>query len=174
MGGGTVDYATIPAASLPANDYYHLSEKPLPFSINCGSTATQVSLSIADSQSNSTVPGILGPGFPESQNFGLGMVGTKRTGGYSVRFMNLTATGSSLYPLKRVSQSAGWLYNSDGRIDKTPYQHSWSRSTAPTPALVSSVSGTLIVKAVINKANDLNLSQDVPLNGLATLVVARI
>lgn len=145
-----------------------------PLSVNCGTAATQMALSVSDTQAASTVAGILGTGFAESQNFGLGAVDGRRTGGYSVRLSNLSSAGASLLPLKRTSSVAAWMYSADGRVDKFPYQHSWSRTTSPVPALVNVVSGTINVKAVINRGSALDLSKDVPLNGLATLVVTRI
>jgi type 1 fimbria pilin len=172
--GGTVDYGTINASSIPPSSFLPLQEKTLPLTVNCGTAAAQMALSVTDSQAASTVAGILGTGFPESQNFGLGMVGTNRTGGYSVRLSSLTSAGTALYPLKRTSSAGAWMYSSDGRVDKHPYQHSWSRNTSPTPAMVTSVTGTLVVRAVINRGSALDLSKDIPLNGLATLVVTRI
>lgn len=172
--GGEVNYGPISASSIPPNAYYPLPEKTLPLTVNCGSTAAQMALSVTDLRPSSTVTGILGTGFVESQNFGLGLVAGKRTGGYSVRFSTLSSQGTALYPIRRASGSGAWLYNGNGRIDKHPYQHSWSRTTAATPAFVSSITATLAVKAVINRGSELNLSNDVPLNGLATLIVTRI
>lgn len=39
---------------------------------------------LSDLQSASKVTGILGAGFTEAQNYGLGLANSKRTGGYSV------------------------------------------------------------------------------------------
>ena len=143
--------------------------------LGCGTwTAGRWSLPWPAPEAASTVAGILGTGFAESQNFGLGAVDGRRTGGYSVRLSNLSSAGASLLPLKRTSSVAAWMYSADGRVDKFPYQHSWSRTTSPVPALVNVVSGTINVKAVINRGSALDLSKDVPLNGLATLVVTRI
>ncbi|MBV4479500.1 DUF1120 domain-containing protein [Pseudomonas khavaziana] len=172
--GGEINYGQIRASDIPPNAYYPLDEKTLPLTVNCGSTAAQMALSVTDLQSSSTVAGILGFGFAESQNFGLGLVGGKRTGGYSVRLSRLASQGANLYPIKRASASGAWLYSSSGLVDKYPYQHSWSRSTAATPAFVNSITGTLAVKAVLNRGSELNLSNDIPLNGLATLIVTRI
>ena len=174
ISSGVIDYGQISAASILPNAFNPLQEKTLPLSVNCGTAATQMALSVSDTQAVSTVAGILGTGFAESQNFGLGAVDGRRTGGYSVRLSNLSSAGASLLPLKRTSSVAAWMYSADGRVDKFPYQHSWSRTTSPVPALVNVVSGTINVKAVINRGSALDLSKDVPLNGLATLVVTRI
>ncbi|MFO2461924.1 DUF1120 domain-containing protein [Pseudomonas sp. 15FMM2] len=171
---GVIDYGQISASTILPNAFNPLHEKTLPLTVNCGTTATQMALSVTDTQAGSTVPGILGTGYTESQNFGLGAQNGRHTGGYSVRLSNLTSGGASLHPLKRSSSGAAWTYSSNGRVDKFPYQHSWSRTTSPVPALVNTVSGTIYVRAVINKGSALDLSKDVPLNGLATLVVTRI
>lgn len=172
--GGTVDYGLIAASTLQPTTPTPLTEKSLPLNVNCGSTAAQIALSVNDLQASSTVDRILGAGIPETQNFGLGTVGNRRTGGYSVRFSSLNGAGATLHSIKRATQASSWMYSSDGRIDKFPYQHSWSRNTQPVPAFVTSVSGTLVVRAVINRGDALDLGNDIPLNGLATLVVNRI
>ncbi|AKA83339.1 Beta-fimbriae probable major subunit [Pseudomonas synxantha] len=68
----------------------------------------------------------------------------------------------------------GAWQNSDGKVAQSPSQYSWRNSVTITPASISQLTGTLAVKAVINRAQDLDLSRDVSIDGRATLVLSYI
>ncbi|MCK3829885.1 hypothetical protein [Pseudomonas fluorescens] len=140
--------------------------------INCGTTPARFGLTFTDLQAGSKVAGILGAGFSEAQNFGLGMAASRRTGGYSVTLRDLRSTGTTLFPIMRTGLGA-WQ-NSDGRVAQSPSQYSWRNSVTVTPAAISQLTATVAVKAVINKAQDLDLSRDISIDGRATLVLSYI
>lgn len=171
-GSGIIDYGTIRSNELSQTAFTPREERTTSLIVNCGTTPARFGITFTDLQAGSKVTGILGAGFTEAQNFGLGAVGTRRTGGYSVTFRDLRASGVTLNPIVRTGTGA-WQ-SSDGRVAQTPSQYSWRDGTVITPALISQFTGTLAVRAVINRAADLDLSRDISLDGRATLVLSYI
>lgn len=168
--GGVVDYGVIRAAELSQTTFNPREERTTSLSVNCGTTPMRFGLTVTDLQAGSKVPGILGVGFTEAQNYGLGAPGGRRTGGYSVTLRNLTAIGVTLNPITRTSASGAWQ-SSDGKVAQAPSQYSWRNGSTITPASITQLTGVIAVKAVINKARDLDLSRSVDLDGRATLVL---
>ena len=68
----------------------------------------------------------------------------------------------------------GAWQSSDGKVAQSPSQYSWRNGSTITPASITQLTGTIAVKAVINKAQDLDLSRDVSIDGRATLVLSYI
>lgn len=169
-GSGIIDYGTIRSGELSQTAFNPREERSTSLTINCGTTPTKFGLAFTDLQANSKVAGILGAGFTEAQNYGLGAVGTRKTGGYSVTLKDLRASGVTLYPIMRVG--TGVWQSSDGKVAQTPSQYSWRNGTTITPASIAQLTGTIAVKAVINKAQDLDLSRDVSIDGRSTLVLS--
>lgn len=169
-GGGIVDYLTIPVASLSPTQFNPLTAKTVGLTISCGQNAAPIRVALTDLQSGSKVAGILGAGFTEAQNYGLGLANGKRTGGYSVTLKNLTGNNGTLSPIMRNSQGAAWQI-SDGKVAQSPAQYSWRSGATVVPVSVSTLTGTLEVRAVINRTNDLDLTRDVTLDGRTSLSV---
>ncbi|MFL1387116.1 DUF1120 domain-containing protein [Pseudomonas tritici] len=172
-GGGIVDYQTIPSGGLSATNFNPLTEKPVSLSVSCGKSPAKFGLTLTDMKSDSKVTGILGAGFNESQNFGLGLVSGKRTGGYSVTLKNLRSSNGSLYPIVRAGTAANWQ-SSDGKVAQRPNQYSWRDGSHLLPASITHLTGTLEVKAVINRTQDLDITREVMLDGRATLELSYI
>ncbi|MGU3306352.1 DUF1120 domain-containing protein [Pseudomonas sp. M5A4_2d] len=171
-GSGIIDYGTIRSGELSQTAFNPREEKTTSLIVNCGATPARFGITFTDLQAGNKVTGILGAGFTEAQNFGLGAVGTRRTGGYSVTLRDLRSSGVSLHPIMRIG--AGTWNNSDGKVAQSPTQYSWRNGAAFTPAAVNQLTGTLAVKAVINRARDLDLSRDISIDGRATLVLSYI
>ena len=171
-GGGIIDYGTIRSGELSQTAFNPREEKTTSVAVNCGSTPAKFALALTDLQAGSKVTGILGAGYTEAQNFGLGAVSSRRTGGYSVTLRDLRSSSVVLNPIMRVSTGA-WQ-NSDGKVAQAPSQYSWRNGSTVTPASISQLTGVIAVKAVINRAQDLDLSRDVSLDGRATLVLSYI
>ena len=171
-GSGIIDYGTIRSGELSRTAFNPREEKTTSLVINCGTTPARFGLTFTDLQAGSKVAGILGAGFSEAQNFGLGMAGSRRTGGYSVTLRDLRSSGTTLFPIMRTGLGA-WQ-NSDGKVAQSPSQYSWRNAVAVTPAAISQLTATVAVKAVINKAQDLDLSRDISIDGRATLVLSYI
>ena len=171
-GGGIIDYGTIRSGELSQTAFNPREEKTTSVAVNCGTTPAKFALAVTDLQAGSKVTGILGAGYTEAQNFGLGAVSSRRTGGYSVTLRDLRSSGVVLNPIMRVSPGA-WQ-NSDGKVAQAPSQYSWRNGSTVTPASISQLTGVIAVKAVINRAQDLDLTRDVTLDGRATLVLSYI
>ncbi|CAD5203997.1 DUF1120 domain-containing protein [Pseudomonas sp. FEN] len=170
--GGIVDYGKIRAAELSANAYTRLQPRGVPFSVNCDG-GTRVGVKTLDNRSGSKVPGILqaaiGPGYNDVYNYGLGTTADgKRIGGYSLSVKDSVAD----FPLVNtiVSTNNGLSWNrGNGALGQYQNIMSWSGFFATHPASVQRVSGTLEVQAVINKTSELDVTQEINLDGLATL-----
>ena len=171
-GGGIIDYGTIRSGELSQTAFNPREEKTTSVAVNCGTTPAKFALAVTDLQAGSKVTGILGAGYTEAQNFGLGAVSSRRTGGYSVTLRDLRSSSVVLNPIMRVSTGA-WQ-NSDGKVAQAPSQYSWHNGSTVTPASISQLTGVIAVKAVINRAQDLDLTRDVTLDGRATLVLSYI
>ncbi|KAF1031111.1 MAG: hypothetical protein GAK37_00968 [Pseudomonas sp.] len=170
--GGIIDYGTIRAGELSQTAFNPREEKTASLVVNCGTTPAKFGLTLTDLQAGSKVAGILGSGYTEAQNYGLGSVGGRRTGGYSVTLRDLRSSSITLSPIVRANGGA-W-YNSDGKVAQSPSQYSWRSSTTVTPASISQLTGVIAVRAVINRGQDLDLSRDVTLDGRTTLVLSYI
>lgn len=169
-GGGIINYDDILSGQLSPTAFNPLEEKTTPLTVSCGTTSAKFGLKFVDLQPASKVPGILsalGSGYTETQNYGLGLVSGRKTGGYAVTLKDLRSSTTTLYPIMRVGTSA-WQ-SSDGRVAQSPSQYSWRNSSTLTPASITQLSGTIAVRAVINKGQDLDLSRDTTLDGRATL-----
>ncbi|MGU9858004.1 DUF1120 domain-containing protein [Pseudomonas sp. LF245] len=174
-GGGIINYGDIPSGQLLPTAFNPLTERTTPLTVSCGSTPAKFGLKFVDLQAASKVPGILsalGSGYTEAHNYGLGIVSGRKTGGFSVTLRDLKSSGATLYPIVRVGTGA-WQ-TSDGKVAQSPSQHSWRSGTTAGPASVAQLTGTIAVRAVINKAQDLDLSRDVTLDGRATLELSYI
>ncbi|NVZ51726.1 DUF1120 domain-containing protein [Pseudomonas sp. B6002] len=169
-GSGIIDYGVIRSGELSQTAFNPREERSTSLVVSCGATPAMFGLTFTDLQAGSKVPGILGTGFSEAQNYGLGSTGARRTGGYSITLKDLRAPGLVLNPIMRTGTGA-WQ-NSDGKVAQAPAQYSWRSGTAATPASIAQLTGTIAVKAVINKAQDLDLSRDVSIDGRATLVLS--
>ncbi|HCT04468.1 MAG TPA: hypothetical protein DIW86_03790 [Pseudomonas sp.] len=167
---GIIDYRVIRSGELSQTAFNPREERSTSLAVSCGATPAMFGLTFTDLQAGSKVTGILGAGFTEQQNFGLGAVGTRRTGGYSITLKDLKSSNLVLNPIVRTG-TGGWQ-SSDGKVAQAPSQYSWRSGTAVTPASISLLTGTIAVKAVINKAQDLDLSRDVSIDGRATLVLS--
>ncbi|AZE91927.1 DUF1120 domain-containing protein [Pseudomonas orientalis] len=172
---GTVQYGNISAGQLSPTAFTPLGEKTTPISVSCGTTPALFGLKFIDLQATSKVPRILdvlGSGYTEAHNYGLGIVNARKTGGFAITLRDLRASGAALSPIVRVG-SGGWG-NSDGKVAQAPNQYSWRSGAALTPAAISQLTGTIAVRAVINKGQDLDLSRDIIIDGRVTIELSYI
>jgi len=167
-GGNVVDYGTIPAKSLTAGAYTKLAEKSVPFSISCDAK-TKMALKVADNRASSVITDIEEARY----NFGLGNVGTANIGGYTLKFLQSSVTTDG--------QPANQIFSTDGNKTWTATgvngtlgkdrTFSWADAGATVPAPFKLVSGSITVFPTLNKPENLPLTQDIPLDGSATLEV---
>ncbi|MBB6289243.1 MULTISPECIES: DUF1120 domain-containing protein [unclassified Pseudomonas] len=174
-GGGIINYGDIPSGQLLPTAFNPLAERTAPLTVTCGTTPATFGLKFVDLQAASKVPGILnvlGSGYTEVHNYGLGTANGRRTGGFAVTLRDLRSSSTVLSPIMRVGNGA-WQ-NSDGKVAQSPTQYSWRSGTTITPASIAQLTGTIAVRAVINRGQDLDLSRDITLDGRATLELSYI
>lgn len=173
-GGGVADYGTIPARSLKPGAVTPLPAKSLSFSINCDAAA-KVSVRAIDNRTSSVIVGIVAAGsgdgtLSDSFNFGLGTAAGKSIGGYAIVFQPASYTGDYQQAQLLYSTDSGttWQASTTGNVAKNR-SFGWG---APGSSYVSSlrtISGTVTVQPYINKPENLSLSQEILLDGSATL-----
>lgn len=189
-GGGTVDYGTIKADTLKADDYTVLPVKSLDFAITCDGNAKvavnafsgRMGTTVGDAEATngaSTIPAgitIFGQDSSTStaQAFGLGLDGTKKIGGYLTRFNNANAKadGVAVDTITRRGPTGTWLaaaQKTANLVSKTFLQPSWAATGTLTPVAFKTLATTLEVQAFINKASELDITKPIQLDGLATL-----
>lgn len=172
-GGGVIDYGNIPAEDLNQTSYKVLDKKEIIFNINCQSS-TRVGLKALDGRDASKVDGILastiGADYTENYNYGLGKtVNGENIGGYAVNMRAANAGGNPVIAITSLDDGATWIRTATGAVGQSTNVTSWSQDIGdPTPISFITLSGTLEVQAVINKASELTIDNSIPLDGLAT------
>ncbi|MFJ5235243.1 DUF1120 domain-containing protein [Pseudomonas neuropathica] len=175
QGGGVVDYGNIAAEDLNQTSFTVLEKKEVVFNINCRSM-TKVGLKAQDGKGFSQVPGILaatiGSDYTDNYNYGLGAtVDGENIGGYAVNLKpgSFNAGGASVKNINSLDNGTTWVETATGAVGQTDNLASWSSNTGTlTPISFITLSGVMEVQAVINKASELTINNDVPLDGLTT------
>jgi len=158
--GGNVHHGKISSKDLNKDKVTKLARKTLQLTVNCDS-AIAFRLNPIDNQLGSSIDGNM---------WGLGKInGDQNLGGYELQLTTALADGASVYPL--ISYDNG---------------STWTRSSYMAPSAISSFSATTVsaipvaikdlvtnlnVYTVIARADSLDLTNDVALDGLATLEV---
>lgn len=175
QGGGVVDYGNIAAEDLNQTSFTVLEKKEIVFNINCRS-ATKVGLKALDGKGFSQVPGILaatiGSDYTDNYNYGLGATADGESiGGYAINLKqgSFNASGAAVKAITSLDNGTTWVETATGAVGQTDNISSWSATTGlPTPISFVTLSGSMEVQAVINKASALTINSDVPLDGLTT------
>ncbi|CAI0770411.1 DUF1120 domain-containing protein [Serratia quinivorans] len=187
-GGGTVDYGTIKADTLKADDYTVLPVKSLDFSITCDGNAKvavnafsgRMGTTVGDAEATNgaaTIPaGITLLGLDSTtvtmQAFGLGLDGTKKIGGYAtgIGVTGAKADGVEVDSINRYG-SGVWTKAVTNNImsSKTERHITWAATGTLTPVAFKTLAAKLDVQAFINKASELDITKPIHLDGLATI-----
>ncbi|WP_034295412.1 DUF1120 domain-containing protein [Herbaspirillum sp. RV1423] len=166
--GGVVDYGDIPAASLTAGQYKKLVTKQVDFRIDCDA-ATKMAIKLTDNRASSRVPGITGAA-TDPYNYGLGTVNGKQVGGYSLSFDASTMTdGNSVRNIFSPDGGKSW-YGGAVNIQHDGEYFSFG-DTNNLPVAFKQLTAKINIDTVLNKPENLNLSNDVPLDGSSTIEV---
>lgn len=173
--GGVLDYGDIPAKTLKKDDITVLSVKTAAFAITCDSE-TKVALRSLDARAGTSVAvngiNLLDTPITASTALnGLGAVGGVNTGAYAMAIDSLTLDhdgGIQLAEIQSMDNGQSWSlepghtwFGGEGTI-----LHRWGN---PSPVAFTTMTGELMVQAVINKASELDLSKPIALDGLSTL-----
>lgn len=181
-GGDTIDYGTIPQASLSAANYTELAEKQTGFTIVCDGP-TKVALQAVDNRAGTAAN-------PKST---LTMAGLNVSASTTLLGLGTDPSGNNIGSFA-VSIASGVTTDTESTVDSLQSQDNgttWSKAAANIPALMpvasgnqlvafakagettplafTTLSGTLRVQAGIAPTSTLDLSQPVVLDGSVTV-----
>lgn len=174
-GSAVIDYGNIVAGSLATGQNKVLDTKEVPFSISC-EAPVKMAVTATDNRAASKVTGLaslVSASATESSMFGLGSASTKNIGAFhfTMKQGSFTGDGANVDTVGSAnSTSPSWSKSSAGGMS-TDRMLSWAPSGATTPGSYKLISGTIGVTAVLNKPENLNLTQDITLDGSATIEV---
>lgn len=189
-GGGVVDYGNIPAETLGSTMFRKLGKKEIELTIIC-ETPTRVAITAVNNRAGTLagadesgsqsigIPSVLLFDKLDSAAAGLGTdIDGNKIGGFSVRtsarpyvFGGEKGEAKTIY-LRGGEGDPSWGKQSNIELFSTgdkPRMLSWTTIRGTMPEAFTSVRGKLEVQAYLNKSTELNISQDITLNGLATL-----
>ena len=167
-GDGTVDYGTIAAKSLNTASGTQLPAKTIAFAVTCAAP-TRIALRTIDNRASSVVTGLSSNNSP----YGLGSYQSKNIGVYNVFVTpgTFTADGGAVDVIaeKNFAGSGNWEKSSNGNLGAV--RHSFAAANAITPGAYQTVTGIFTIQATINKGSELPLTENIPLDGSATVEV---
>lgn len=161
---GSVTY-TIKTDSLKPNDYNPQPDKSVSMVLECGSE-TRVGFGILDNKATSRITGLFGPAL--GQNFGLGMQGTNKIGGYKLEMTENLADTTRAFALVGEDKNGPWTRDALVKRDKI-HSLTTGESTNPTP--LKKFSTTFKVSTTLNKGSELNLNDEIALDGSSTIQI---
>ncbi|WP_332872221.1 DUF1120 domain-containing protein [Pseudomonas cremoris] len=158
--GGQVDYGKIAAKDLSATGTTLLAPVTLKLKVECEAD-TLFALNGRDNRLGSSYFSAL------SHIYGLGLVnGNEKLGGYGIGVFNPVAD-EPVQPLFSFDNGTTWLVNSSGSYMGHPFWNAFGDS--PTPKALRSVNVDLRISTEIAPVANLTLTEEVPLDGSATL-----
>ena len=174
-GGGVIDFGRIRLIDLPDRAFYQVGSKTISLGVTCSSKKS-VMVRVLDDQQTSRIVGseiraAIGAAV-DGQIFGLGqaMVGTTPTnmGGYSLTVSAPTIDGASsalVYTFDGATwrASTGLMSYNDGAFV--------TGATGLTPIKGTNFVFPITVKAALTYGSLLQVAQDTPFNGQATLAI---
>jgi len=159
---GVVDYGKISAKDLSPTGTTSLPPVTLQLSVDC-EAPTLFALNGRDNRLGSSYFSAL------DHIYGLGLVNDgEKLGGYQIGVFNPVAD-EPVYPLFSYDNGKTWLVNSSGSYMGHPYLNAFGDS--PTPKALRSVKVDLRFLTEIAPVRNLTLTEEVPLDGSATLDV---
>lgn len=165
--GGVVDYGTIPVKSLNANTGTQLQAKTIPFAISCAAP-TKLALRTIDNRASSVVEGLSAVG----GSYGLGTYQGKKVGVYNVFVTpgSFTGDASPVDVIRELNYvGGGWAKALAGNLGAV--RHSFAQANTVAPGAYKTITGTFTIQVTINKGSELPLTDNIPLDGSATIEV---
>lgn len=160
-GGGNVDIGKISAKDLNTDTHTRLPNQTMQLTVTCDA-ATLMAIEPKDNRAGSA--------FSDSNiNFGLGLVnGSEKLGAFQMYLQSPVGDGTELGPIT----------SSDGGLTWTRYMYmindgitSVANATTIAPVPVQSLVSDVIIAPYIAPASSLTLTEEVPIDGSATLTV---
>lgn len=169
------DYGRIDPGSLSQTRYTQLAKKTTPYAIKCaGNVKTTVAIRALDNRASSRIPGlmlgVMGNNYKDLYNFGLGTTSQgQKIGGYVLHLRNSIADGVAVGIVGSESNGAYWHTNSTQAVGHTSNLTAWRAGNTYAPIKLNTVAGQIEVWPVINKTSELSMSNQINLDGQATL-----
>lgn len=172
-----VDYGRISVNDLSPVDYTSLGKLNTPFNITCDGP-TLVGLSAADNREASKKHQaliVVDPFLALPINcFGLGTnADGAKIGAFSLHLRNYSVDGDTDFETI-LSVGNSWFGADDIMRSKPDRMLTWSRVRANSPHLLTTVTGELEIEAAINNTTELVVSDDIQIDGSATLELTYI
>ena len=175
-GTNVVDYGTISGAGLKKTAANVLPENTIAFTVTCDA-ATKVAVRAIDNKASTVVAGLMtaiNTNLADKHAYGLGAAGGKNIGAYSVRSIvgSFTADGATPDIVADAANNGTWAKSTYGRFnaDGTGRQ-AFATTGSTVPGSYKTMSGNLGVTAVLDKGDNLPLTQNIDLDGSATIEV---
>lgn len=162
-GGQVVDYGKISAKDLKQDHWTGLGKQTLQLAITCDGP-TLVALRGIDNQGNSPDP---------RNSYGLALVGDKKLGDYILVLSNVRADGAAPSVLESSDDGLTWQEHVPGDVwPVTSLASFGNRSTgSPAPIPIEQVTADLGVSTNIAPTAGMDLTNEVLINGSATIEV---
>ncbi|WP_448631958.1 MULTISPECIES: DUF1120 domain-containing protein [Pseudomonas fluorescens group] len=172
-----VDYGRVSANDLSPINYTRLGKLSTPFNITCDGP-TLVGLSAADNRAASKehmAMTVIDPWLALPINcFGLGASADGgKIGAFSLHVRNYSVDGSTDF--ETISQAGNTWFEADDIMRSKPDRIlTWSAIGARSPHLLTTVTGEFQIEAAINNTTELVVSDDLQIDGNATLELTYI
>ncbi|OAE14233.1 hypothetical protein AZH11_02770 [Pseudomonas simiae] len=165
LSSGVVDYGKYSAKDLKPDNWNDLGKKTLQLTIDCRAP-TLLALRGIDNRGDS----------PDAYNgYGLGLVDELKLGMYLLSLKNAVDDGTALNVLESRNNGLTWQENYADDVWPSTFLASFASSRqgdgswAPTP--VQNVTSDLIVQTMISPTAGMNMANEIPILGSATIEV---
>ncbi|MCU1782573.1 DUF1120 domain-containing protein [Pseudomonas sp. 13B_2.1_Bac1] len=159
-GGGVIDHGKISAKDLRPDNPTNIGNHTLTMVVSCDS-AISFALHSVDNRAGSSV---------SSSNYGLGLInGTQKLGWFGLTLSNPVADGVAVQPIASFNGQDNWY--SEKFWDAGLHMSVAAMDDATQPLPVKDLSLDLLVHTSIARTDGLDLSNEVTLDGSATLEV---
>ena len=163
---GVVDYGVIPAASLKVGENKSLDVRQVTLNVTCDSAA-KIALKFSDNRASSRVAGLVSLDYkPEDFNYGLGAVAGQNVGGYYLALEAGTTADGVVVKNMWSNDGKKWL-DTVKNLQHVNHRYTFGDSNLQ-PVAFRQLSLKINVHTVLNKPENLPLTQEVPLDGSAT------
>ncbi len=158
--GGVIDHGKISAKDLSADSSTNIGTHTLTMAVTCEGQ-TLIALQSEDNRKGSAING---------SDYGLGLInGTEKLGHYILTVANPVADGVVVQPIASINGQDNWYL--EKFWDPALYMSVADMSDGTQPVAVKDLQLDLVVETMINRTDSLDLSNEVPLDGSATLTV---
>ncbi len=174
VGGGIFDYGNIGSAELSPTSHTLLKTMSDTLTITCDAAA-RVALKVVDNRAGTGAfsgnIAFFGLSVPPIMHHGLGTASSKNIGAYAYRFTpgSFQADGVAVDSIYSSTSGSTWGSSNGLANPSDTSLESWSKKGQSTPVAAKVFTGKLEVQAAIDKTTNLDMSQEIDLDGLATV-----